>query len=582
MKKGILGLFLCVLLCFFGLFQVSANSAPKEHYGTSSADILIKDEECPIEVLKEDLTIHIKDFPVLYDEESFLNYDNYVDAVYTLYNPMSYDENLTLVFPFDPIPSYYNLGLPMDYSKYSILLNSAPVDKKIRYTYLDEEFQTEGQLDRLLDVYKEDSFYSTDLTVYKYSYQADFENLDTLLCQCALNLQSTSTKIIGSGFYSNGIYQCFPDKSGNIEIYVLGEDIELNWEFFKSNYYWEGTPTEADIRLVSKQQTTFMDYILSLLPENYDIPEMDWFNIIVEYLNSVDMVKFYPFDYQTLERYLMRWYEYSIIIPAGETVIHEVMAPIYPLIVKDSFTPAKYLYRYFLSPASMWSNFSDLTITLDTPFYMLDSSLNGFEESEGGFVLKSQTLPEGDLNFTLCESLHPKKNISAFAVLAYIFIGLIVFFFIVVFLAILIVFLMVSIKSKYKSVDIQVNRIEVFTAYLSIICFLISLFFNENWIGYIGYGFFVLTVGLTVFDSIKYRKYYKLRLAMCIIAVLLGIILLIGCMESGDDLNDYHSIIFVLDIIFGALYILFGILNTESKKRDIIAKQSTGINEEGK
>lgn len=578
-RKGILGIFLFAFIFIIGMPRASANSAIKEYHGTSSADILIKDDECPIEVLKENLTVHIKNSPVLYSEESFLNYGNYVEAAYTLYNPMDYDESLTLVFPFNPIPEYYDLGLSADYSKYSILLNSVPVDKRIRYTYLEGEFRTDGQLDKLSDAYRTDSFYSPDLTVYKYSYQASYEDLDSLLCQCTFKFSDKLTKILGNGSYQGqktnyeGVYQCYPDEDGNIEIYVLGNDVEFNWEFFKSRYYGEGSSTEADIRLISKTETTFIEYVLSLLPETGDILETDWYNIVVDYMNSYNDVKLYPLYYDAVYRYVLRWYEYSITVPAKGTVIHEVTAPIYPLIVDEYFTPAVYEYRYFLSPAAMWADFSDLTIVIDTPFYMLNSSLSGFEEKEEGFVFYSQSLPAGELSFTLCESLSPKRESSPFLILliilAALFFGLIVVFFIV-----LVVFVIIWATSKYKSAAIRINRMEILAMYLSMAAFILSMITGAERLGYAGYALFILTAGLTVYDSIRYKKYFILRLTVCGLAVLLGGILFIGCIASKDDLYYYfHSVMAVLNIAFGIFYIIFGILNIECRKKDMFAEE---------
>ena len=102
----------------------------------------------------------------------------------------------------------------------------------------------------------------------------------------------------------------------------------------------------------------------------------------------------------------MRWYEYQITIPAGGTIVNEVTAPLYPA-MDISYDPAKFDYTYLLSPASTWSEFVDLDIVINTPFYMLENTLGNFEKTDYGYTLSLDGLPDGELEFTLSSSENP-------------------------------------------------------------------------------------------------------------------------------------------------------------------------------
>ena len=125
-----------------------------------------------------------------------------------------------------------------------------------------------------------------------------------------------------------------------------------------------------------------------------------------------------------------------MIVPAQQKVENSVKGLIWPS-VHLKYNPHKYEYTYLLSPAQNWADFRDIEININTPFYMLEINQNGFEKTENGFTYKSDSLPEGELNFTLCSSQNPEKESnSAYKMLIFIwvflpvglFVGIIVLF----------------------------------------------------------------------------------------------------------------------------------------------------------
>ncbi|MGN1077012.1 MAG: hypothetical protein ACI4ST_00715, partial [Candidatus Gallimonas sp.] len=59
-------------------------------------------------------------------------------------------------------------------------------------------------------------------------------------------------------------------------------------------------------------------------------------------------------------------------------------------------------YEYYLSPAQKWSEFKKIEIGIETPFKLSNSSLV-FTEREGGYFFERDSLPVGELTFTLTD-----------------------------------------------------------------------------------------------------------------------------------------------------------------------------------
>ena len=94
----------------------------------------------------------------------------------------------------------------------------------------------------------------------------------------------------------------------------------------------------------------------------------------------------------------MRWYEYTITLEPGQTLKNAVTAPLYPAIDAD-YTPSIYAYTYLLSPAKTWTQFGELDITVNTPYYMTECGIDGFTRTDSGYALSLPGLPEGELTF---------------------------------------------------------------------------------------------------------------------------------------------------------------------------------------
>ena len=81
---------------------------------------------------------------------------------------------------------------------------------------------------------------------------------------------------------------------------------------------------------------------------------------------------------------------------------------------------------YLLSPASTWKEFGNLDIVINTPYYLVENSIEGFEYKNPGYELHLTGLPEGELEFTLCSEKKIISNRNNFTIIPYIIGGMVI------------------------------------------------------------------------------------------------------------------------------------------------------------
>ncbi len=404
--KSVMRVSLALLLAVSaGVLPAAANSAWTDCKGTTATGTIITDEDCPLEVEHESLTVDVQEFPetYYYSYADFLAYSGKVTAEYTFYNPAEYAVEATLVFPFGTIPGYGDMQyqeyeasvLKADTEKYDVTVNGEVIEKTLRHTLTihDAEFVLETDLQRLHDNYVEDSFYSPELPVTKYTYRAENYDTDRYSTESAsfvLSEDASKTKVLVIGQRGQneldkgeGVRVYGRAKEETFVLYVMGEPLskEPEWEFYTDYYFTE--KTDAKMTLVSKetQALTFKDLAFMEYREETGISEVDWYNAFVELLRDREIrngaIRSLSVHFD-LAPQMMRWYEYKINVEPGERIINTVTAPMYPAITGGG-SDLDYTYTYLLSPAKSWAAFGDLEIRIQTPFEMRYCSLDGFE-----------------------------------------------------------------------------------------------------------------------------------------------------------------------------------------------------------
>ena len=432
---------MCIALlrsCIAAL-PIAANSAQMHWEGVSSTGAIITDGDSPIIVEKELLTFDIDSFPQEYysDIEEYLAYTGKVSAEYTFYNPADYAVTARLMFPFGTQPMYSSsydseTGTRRDHAdteKYDVTVNGEAVEKALRYTLSDRnaQFDLTKDLALLHDSFVEDDFYSPDLPVTIYYYTVSSVDTEKYPPATAA-FDIAENDYPDSRLYLEGQtgahYQkkenamrigIDAENDGKIVLWVIGEPLEKmpEWKFYENGGVEDKERIDGVMTLYETETTTFREFAqIGWFEEHTTVSESDWYNAKVAMLKDAEAASFGSMLYLWHARLdaptLMRWYEYEITLEPGERIVNTVTAPIYPAIDLE-YEPDVYEYTYLLSPATTWKAFGELKIVINTPYFIADSALEGFEKTENGYVLARNSLPEGELIFTLSESETPTK-----------------------------------------------------------------------------------------------------------------------------------------------------------------------------
>lgn len=419
-----------------GEMHVSANSAQTEWEGAAPGGIMVSDSECPLIVENELLTFDIQKFPETFYEslDEYLAYSGKVTAEYTFYNPSDYTVRATLAFPFGKAPDYgyiydYDTGescLDADASLYSITADGQELDKKLRFTFQEsgEAFDLDEELNKLEQGIVKDEFYRPDMPVTKYTYEfkgIDNETYNAAQAMAVIDDWSGRTKYFfgDTGGYSDLTehveVSVWAENGHEFTFYVIGDEAE---EMPEWAIYADGTlEKEIDGVAVEKsaEKFTLEEFAQLICGTAESANSADLYNAVIAMLNQSEQrcgVIMNDFYEAWLLESLMRWYEYEIVLEPGQRLVNRVEAPIYPA-VSGTGESAEYTYTYLLSPASTWKEFGSLDVEIDTPFYLTDSEPGGMEEREGGYSLALESLPEGELVFSLRSSNRPETYISS-------------------------------------------------------------------------------------------------------------------------------------------------------------------------
>lgn len=429
---------LFALVLLFGLTAAPAyaNSAQSHWTGIDSTGTIVVDENCPIEVEKELLTFNVQEFPSNYyrSAEELESYTGRVTAEYTFYNPADYKVTATLVFPFGNLPSYAYFydsetgerDVFLDTELYGVEVDGEPIDLQVRHTlsHSYDQFSLEKDMPLLADGHIVDAFYRPDLpvTVYKYTISDVDEQYNAANAAFRWSGDSTKTRILlteqNGGQLGDDWMQVemWVRNGESTLIYVFGEVPEsgIQWTFYENGACEK--EIEGTMTLAGSEVITFEEYAMLNYPEDAGISEHDWYNAVVANLNyssrgfSYGIIGEYVGDFSST---LMRWYEYEITLEPGQRIVNTVTAPIYPSI-NTNYEPDVFGYTYLLSPAKTWNSFGELEIVVNTPYFISNSSIDGFAKTETGYSMKLDSLPDGELTFDLATSEKPVRKVSPY------------------------------------------------------------------------------------------------------------------------------------------------------------------------
>ena len=373
-----------------------ANSAPLMHGEKQYAAVPLGAEKLSVE--KEILTF---DIPVLNQQAPDYNHTGLaltdaakgpgtVTAEYHFFNPTSGKVNARMAFA---------MGEDQLDKSCRVCIDGEKIGTKNRYTrYVRGDFQGSKDAACLLDEYLKDPFFRPDLPVTKLSYTVkgvgnedqyavfDFQPAD----------KEKSRFLLYGVTYSNG-QALKPVRDGDqFETYLFGEADagDCSWSVEDKSGKEHSLP-------VTKEETcTFLEFTQQLSGYPEDISDIDRYNIVVSGLNADGSGGIYtssPVYPAAL------WYEYEFTVEPGESRVNSVTAVLAP----EEERKRKvyyYTYEYLLSPAQGFDSFGPLEISIRTPHRLSDAGSYAFTQTDEGYALHLDTLPEGELSFTLTQA----------------------------------------------------------------------------------------------------------------------------------------------------------------------------------
>lgn len=387
-----------------------ANSAQRYFEGIDSTGALVTMENCPIVVDKEDLDFYVEytDDTPSRDDIYYAARFGYVTATYTFRNPSENTINMDVVFPYGYAPKNDKIVE----KECSVKVDGEDVAWKKRYTLKEYyRFNAVDDMQLIKDGFDQDEYFYTDKKVYKYVYSVN-DNVNGRKLE--FQFASSSDRKIVTDYYSySGSSTLYVDTVGKQELtfYVIGEDLDLAaCEETVINEQKGGHLT-----LVSRTEQTFGDELAFInRPKDSDISDVDWYNALSNKFDYVRNVTVFSPQYLTvlgIDGYnggyeLFRWCQYTLSIAPGQSVVNAVTVPLFPS-VDVHYDPDVYEFTYYLSPATTWAGFKDLTVNIHTNGYVLKYQDKGFEKVDGKYTYHTDTLPSGELTFKVCKEEKP-------------------------------------------------------------------------------------------------------------------------------------------------------------------------------
>lgn len=438
MKKAIAIISALLLGSLLLTLPASANSAQTGWSGVTATGTIITDQNCPIVVESELLTFDINEFPKerygQNDTDEYLAYNGRVTAQYTFYNPADYAVTATLAFPFGELPEYSYVSnksiFSSDGGRYGITVNGDEIPMTLRHTLSSYSFDIAADLPKLRDGFAEDGFYYPEMPVYCETVKVSGITEESGRANVLLrwNGYGANKRTIIVEFQDSRYDQCyFADSSVfkhgvyngcELKLWYFGEyHGSPEWVLYKEN---QSDAVSGTVEATGEaEEMTFKDFAMQGYDDDSGVSQTDWYNARIDQLNSnsgyYGELALPGYD---LIPQMLRWYQYELTLQPGERITNTVTAPIYPSF-NTAYNPNIYRYTYLLSPAKTWSDFGTLDIVVNTPFYITESDIEGFEKTEAGYTMSLNGLPEGDLNFTMSESKNPSLAIHPLIIIAY-------------------------------------------------------------------------------------------------------------------------------------------------------------------
>lgn len=389
----------------------SANSAWFKYDGVNSVGAIIKGENCPIVVDREDLTFDIYQDDVGSFYEEYESPTGRVSAKYTFRNPTDITAKAELIFPFGYAPEHYEYETDKDRDNkkyYSVTRDGADIEKRVRNTYKQRridydivQFDLKADTEYLSEDYIETEELKKDTKVYKYVCHAE-GGYDTVQRLVVSWIDDIEGKVFCDFSYcSSDNYRSYETAYVNCD--ENGDAVFYSTQDISSSLTIKGGRNESiRYNYEAAGEDTIFNVAMSTYSEGNGVEEVDWYNAFVA--RYYKCKTFVNTDFKAEDRF--RWYDYILEFAPYQTIVNEVVAPLYPHVTRK-YTPRVLEYTYLLSPAKTWAGFGEFHLRINTDMYVKNASVGKMQKHKGYYVYSCQGLPDGELTFSICKSPAP-------------------------------------------------------------------------------------------------------------------------------------------------------------------------------
>ena len=265
------------------------------------------------------------------------------------------------------------------------------------------------------------------------------------------------------GDLSKGVYK---------EIYYLGDAPKIydQWQIHDYDNQTIIKLGTDEVSVVSTQEVTFRELVLTERPQSSAISELDWYNAAISRLSQngnnglTKQNHLYMFD--MYYRNLLCWVVYDIEVPAMGDVSCTVKLPLFPSAETHRY-PSIYVYDYLFS-AKEGDNSRKVTVKINTPYYLIDHTFPS-HKTDSGYEITVEDGAYGVLSFDICKSKSPASYPPALLVVSIFFTSVLL-----VFLLVILGFTVFCILNVFGSLFTEAFALTLMTALL-ILCIILTV-----------------------------------------------------------------------------------------------------------
>lgn len=357
------------------------------------------DMDSPVAVTSCKITLDIVDFP----EESSepLQYNSTATVDYKFYNPTDNDVSMRLYAPIGKSP-YYRKTYNIVYGNPQLTVDGDPIDLAMRcwYGYKPYDKNDEYLLpnERLTDEYFNDS-----LVVYKYLYQVRLPYNDDSEGVLEYTLDRNEKVVFDkeisdykSYFFNDNLTMYRSVKSGDILMaYSFDKEMpELNVKFTKTR---DGELIEnAELQLLAQFPCTFEDVAFTYYDPRGTFNRDDWYNAVLKKLQDRGVDLRESAKQLDVADEVRKWYDYTLVVPAHDTVSCSVTMPVFPDI-NYGYTPDVYEYDIYLKSLQSWASVGEIEIVANTGYYAVkdtQTTISASGSDKLSWYLEFSTVPD--------------------------------------------------------------------------------------------------------------------------------------------------------------------------------------------